>query len=117
MGTRRHPNPNPNPNPYPNPNQVTRAGVLDEPLGEVLAGEGFGESSLLDGKQRRTKSVTCASPYCEVTSIRGGEFLRMVDKSRLVRDSFESLHQRRRANNAATIAASRDPILEKYTRR
>ena len=97
--------------------EVTRAGVLDEPLGEVLAGEGFGESSLLDRKQRRTKSVSCASPYCEVTSIRGGEFLRMVDKSRLVRDSFESLHQRRRANNAATIAASRDPILEKYTRR
>ena len=97
--------------------EVTRAGVLDEPLGEVLAGEGFGESSLLDRKQRRTKSVSCASPYCEVTSIRGGEFLRMVDKSRLVRDSFESLHQRRRANNAATIAANRDPILEKYTRR
>ena len=91
---------------------------LDEhPLGEVSAGEGFGESSLLDRKQRRTKSVSCATPRCEVVSIRGGEFLRVVDKSRLVRDSFEGLHQRRRANNAATIAANQDPILEKYRRR
>ena len=91
---------------------------LDEHLlGEISAGEGFGESSLLDRKQQRTKSVSCASPQCEVVSIRGGDFLRLVEKSRLVRDSFESLHQLRRANNAATIAANQNPILKKYRRR
>ena len=30
-------------------------------LGTIHGGEGFGESSLLNGKSRRTKTVTCAA--------------------------------------------------------
>ena len=39
---------------------------------------GFGESSLLAGAERRTKTVTCSSKECELVTIAAPMFLRLV---------------------------------------
>ena len=47
--------------------------------------------SLLAGKQRRTKTVTCASPACEVVAIGRADFLRLMEKSRVVYESMQKV--------------------------
>ena len=93
-------------------------------LGEIGPGQCFGESSLLEGKPKRTKNVTCATGHCEVVSVRATDFLRLVQKSRVVRQSFQALNNRRRSSNnvrAAIVAVLQeeldDPILRKYVNR
>lgn len=77
-------------------------------LGRIATGEGFGEMSLLARKQRRTKTVWCAAPECEVLSVLGKDFLRIVDKSDVVRESFERLSRTRsKLNEAQQRVASR----------
>ena len=44
----------------------TKGAASRQRLGEIAAGEGFGESSLLLGKDVRTKTVSCATDKCEV---------------------------------------------------
>jgi len=74
-------------------------------LGEIRQGEGFGESSLLLNKPKRTKNVTCVcAGGCEVVEIVGTDFKRLLEKSRVVRESFERLDSRRTAQNAETAA-------------
>ena len=87
------------------------------PLGHISMGEGFGESALLNGKDRRSKTVTCATNKCEVVEILGADFKRLVEKSRVVRESFEWLNSRRTAHNARVQAAHEDQVLKKYTTR
>ena len=64
--------------------------------------------------------MRCATPRCEVVSILGADFLRLVEKSRAARDSFEQLHAQRKSHNAAVLAALQeeldDPILRRYER-
>jgi len=77
-------------------------GVTDaaaKPLGVITPGEGFGESALLRGEPKHSKTVTCTSAQCDVVEILGDDFLRLVEKSRVVRESFERLHMRRNAQN------------------
>jgi len=72
-------------------------------FGELMPGQGFGEAALLSGKPVHSKRVTCvAEGGCEVVEILGSDFLRLVEKSRVVRTSFERLDQRRAAMNART---------------
>ena len=47
-------------------------------LAHIEQGSGFGESSLLAGAARRTKTVTCSSKECELVSISAPMFLRLV---------------------------------------
>ena len=76
------------------------AGATRMKLGEVAEGEGFGESSLLEGKSTRTKAVTCIAPKCEVVRIHAKDFLRLVVKSKVVRESFERLNNQRKESDA-----------------
>jgi CRP-like cAMP-binding protein len=74
------------------------------PLGMIEPGEGFGESALLRRPAKHacvphTKTVTCTAENCEVVQILGDDFLRLVEKSRVVRDSFERLRMRRNTQN------------------
>ena len=80
--------------------QVSEAGRT---LGTLAPGEAFGEISLLEGETARTKTVSCASERCEVVSILGRDFLRLVEKSRVVRESFEQLKARRESVNAEQL--------------
>ena len=92
-----------------------------QPLDEIVEGEGFGEMSLLRGNHTHTKTLTCASASgCEVVSILGSDFLRLVEKSSVVRESFERLHQKRQRHNDDLQAVLRtqseernDPVLKK----
>ena len=69
-------------------------------VGYIPAGGAFGEMALLSGKASRSKTVTCDSDGgCEVVKILGSDFLRLVEKSRVVRDSFERLQDRRLRHN------------------
>ena len=80
-----------------------------------MEGDGFGEMSLLEGKARRTKTVTCAcASGCEVVSIRGSDFLKLVKKSTVVRESFEKLNRKRHVHNESLQAVHEDPELRKY---
>ena len=75
---------------------------------------------MLKGKRRRTKTVTCdAAGGCQVVAIMGADFLRLVEKSRVVRESFQQLDKRRQAQNAQTEAAYEedDPVLRKAASR
>ena len=72
-------------------------------LGRVAPGEGFGESALLDRRATHTKSVTCATGRCEVVEILAADFMRLVEKSRVVRESFKRLHSRRAAHNERVL--------------
>ena len=78
-------------------------------IGEVLPSEGFGEHALLTGKPRHTKTLTCASRECEVVEILGEDFLRLVEKSRVVRQSFERLNSRRSAHNERVMREQTAP--------
>jgi len=71
-------------------------------IAEISAGEAFGEISLLEGvaDSHRSKTVSCASDKCEVVSILGSDFLRLVEKSKVVRESFEHLKMCREKHNA-----------------
>ncbi len=74
------------------------------PLGVIRPGEGFGESALLrrqtaSAPAMHSKTVTCESEQCEIVEILGADFLRLVEKSRVVRESFERLSDRRNALN------------------
>ena len=62
--------------------QVSEAGRR---VGALTPGEAFGEMSLLDGLVQRSHTVRCVSPRCEVVSLLGSDFLRLVEKSRVVR--------------------------------
>ena len=53
------------------------------------------------GKPLRSKTVTCAAEQCEVVEIAGTDFLRLVEKSRVVRESFARLNAQRTAENRA----------------
>jgi len=66
-------------------------------IGEIHEGEGFGEMALLEGKTKRTRTIVCESERCEVVSLLGSDFLRLVEKSSVVRKSFEDLKTRRLA--------------------
>ena len=83
-------------------------------LGTIHAGEGFGESSLLNGKSRRTKTVTCAAGTCEVVEVLGEDFLRLIEKSQFVRQSFQWVNSRRTEQNERVQAQHEDPIMRKY---
>ena len=68
-------------------------------MGTLKAGEGFGEMSLLKRRPAHTKTVACNSSRCEVVEILGDDFMRLVEKSRVVRESFEKLESKRSAQN------------------
>jgi len=87
-----------------------------KPLGTIHPGEGFGESALLRQRGglsadaptqplqpqplcRHTKTVTCNAARCEIVEILGADFLRLLEKSRVVRESFERLSVRRNQLN------------------
>ena len=72
-------------------------------LGTIRAGEGFGEMSLLSREPRHTKTVVCDAPKCDVVEILGDDFMRLVEKSRVVRQSFERLHSKRQAQNEQAL--------------
>lgn len=82
------------------------------PLARISAGECFGESALLrsdghvhgEGPSRRSKTVTCTAARCEVVEILGRDFLRLVEKSRVVRESFGKLSKHRNKANEQTQA-------------
>ena len=93
------------------------AAADDSPLGLIRQGEGFGEMALLSGRDKRSKTVTCAATKCEIVEILGADFLRLVEKSKVVRESFEWLNARRTAHNARVQAAHEDLVLKKYTTR
>ena len=79
-------------------------------LGTIAAGEGFGEASLLDHRATHTKTVACASTGgCEIVEIAGGDFLRLIEKSRCVRESFQKLHSRRAKLTKEALANSSQP--------
>ena len=87
-------------------------------LASIGKGEGFGEMSLLDKRETHTKTVTCAATKCEVVEILGHDFLRLVEKSRVVRESFERLNSRRSLQNEQTqkeqgVARDADPVVRK----
>ena len=74
--------------------------------------------SLLDKRETHTKTVTCAATKCEVVEILGHDFLRLVEKSRVVRESFERLNSRRSLQNEQTqkeqgVARDADPVVRK----
>ena len=52
-------------------------------------------------------------------SIKGADFLRLVEKSRVVRASFEQLNRQRRSQNARAEAEQEedDPVLKKAASR
>jgi len=110
---------------YAEPQTVLARGLLagglmgEEPLGHIRVGESFGESSLLVGKKQRTKSVACEEAECKVVRIQGGDFCRLVEKSHVVRESFQQLDKRRREQNEKTEAALEqdDPVLRKAASR
>ena len=83
-------------------------------LGSIDAGEGFGESSLLGKKSKRTKTITCATNRCEVVEVLGEDFLRLIEKSHFVRESFQWLNKRRTLQNERVQAQHEDPVMKKY---
>ena len=86
------------------------------PLGTIGEGEALGEISLLAGKQRRTKTVTCASPACEVVAIGRADFLRLMEKSRVVYESMQKVAHRRMSQNETTEAEN-DAVLRRAAAR
>jgi CRP-like cAMP-binding protein len=54
---------------------------------------------LLAGGTQRSATVECAAPACEVVSIPGAEFLRLLEKSSVVRKAMEDLSARRFRQN------------------
>ena len=58
-------------------------------LAHIEQGSGFGESSLLAGAARRTKTVTCSSKECELVSISAPMFLRLVERSSAIREMMQ----------------------------
>mmetsp|Transcript_38283 Transcript_38283/g.63359 ORF Transcript_38283/g.63359 Transcript_38283/m.63359 type:complete len:719 (-) Transcript_38283:203-2359(-) len=71
-------------------------------LGEIHPGECFGETSLLSRQPKRTKTITCASSGgCELVSILGADFLRLMEKSSLARESMQDIALKRRSHNEA----------------
>jgi len=72
-----------------------REGGASEVVGVVNEGEPVGEMSLLGKQPVHTKTLTCDSRECEVVEILGDDFLRLVQQSRVVRESFEQLSSRR----------------------
>ncbi len=77
------------------------------PLGKIHEGEGFGEGSLMRGMPTRSKTVTCDAPVCHITSVRAADFLRLLEKSAVVRASFERLAATRDAHNRAVQSEHR----------
>jgi calcium/calmodulin-dependent protein kinase I len=71
--------------------------------GEILVGQGFGESALLSGKPKHSKTVTCEAKKCEVVEILGSDFLRLVERSRAVRRNFERLDLKRQKRNERVL--------------
>jgi len=73
---------------------ILRSGQLrvaqgDTVLAHIEQGSGFGESSLLAGAERRTKTVTCSSKECELVTIAAPMFLRLVERSSAIRDMMQ----------------------------
>ena len=73
---------------------ILRSGQLcvaqgDTVLAHIGQGNGFGESSLLAGAERRTKTVTCSSKECELVTISAPMFLRLVERSSAIRDMMQ----------------------------
>jgi len=84
--------------------RVSQGGV---PLGDIEQGSGFGESGLLLGRKKRTKTIHCDSERgCELVSIAAPVFLRLVDKSSLIRDMITEDKDRRLADTERYLAAA-----------
>lgn len=84
--------------------RVSQGGV---PLGEIEQGSGFGESGLLLGHKKRTKTIHCdCERGCELVSIAAPVFLRLVDKSSLIRDMMTEDKDRRMADTERLLAAA-----------
>lgn len=66
-----------------------RVSQAEAVLAHIEQGSGFGESSLLAGAARRTKTVTCSSEECELVSISAPMFLRLVERSSAIRDMMQ----------------------------
>ena len=77
------------------------------PLAVLQPGEGFGENALLEHKPTRSRTITCDAVRCEVVEILGDDFLRLVEKSRVVRESFERLSVRRNDQNQQKASSAR----------
>merc|ERR1712087_704099 len=70
-------------------------------LGEIHPGECFGEMSLLERAPARTKTITCASSAgCELVSILGADFLKLMEKSSVAKENFEDIALKRLTQNA-----------------
>ena len=91
---------------------VSQDGVA---LGEINAGEGIGEMSLLEGRPRRTKTVTCACDTCELVGVSRADFLRLVEKTRPLRTSMQQLAHKRTARNE--LEEQLDPVFRKLAAR
>ena len=68
-------------------------------LAEVREGECCGEMALLQGRDRHSKTVTCAAETCHLIAVPGHEFVRLAHKSSALRDSFVDLSRRRSREN------------------
>ena len=75
---------------------------LDPPMGEVPAGECFGEMTLMappPHERKKKYSLTCTAEQCEIVNIDGADFLRLLEKSRCMVRSMERLRAERERQN------------------
>ena len=78
---------------------VTKAGAE---LGEVPAGECFGEMTLMappPHERKKKYTLTCTAEQCEIVNIDGADFLRLLEKSRCMVRSMERLRAERESQN------------------
>ncbi len=78
---------------------VTKAGAE---LGEVPAGECFGEMTLMappPHERKKKYTLTCTAEQCEIVNIDGADFLRLLEKSRCMVRSMERLRAERERQN------------------
>ena len=69
------------------------------PFAEMGPGECCGEMALLNGSFRNSANVACAADSCTVVAVSATDFLRLVTKSQMVRESFEKLVTSRKTEN------------------
>ena len=80
-------------------NAATKAGAE---LGEVPAGECFGEMTLMapaPHERKKKYTLTCTAEQCEIVNIDGADFLRLLEKSRCMVRSMERLRAERESQN------------------
>ena len=78
--------------------RVEQGGVV---LGRIEADNGFGESGLLSKRAKRSKTITCDSEECELVSIAAATFLRLTEKSSVLREMMQEDKDQRMAEWAA----------------